>query len=342
MGLTEVTFKEAGWSAAPDKMQLGEEIELLGHSIDTKGVGKIHAQEAKRRGIRADISKQLSSPNGDVTRDEVEELTGRCSFLAQVVSEGNAHLQPMYRIKNQSWNVYDRIAQKTTAVRPRWLSINGNGHTQVAYRQALAWWDVALRDDTSTPLAPRTTFPRPGDAGCAYQFTDAAREAGTGFSGHATVTIDGDPVFLWYEERWAPEVLTALQRNDMSMPAGECVAAVVFADALLSALHGATHLLVLTDSDATAKAFTTGGSGAPQLNCAIMWLIARHPLVQFLGLHQPGKRNGAADGLSRQRADGDRVLAEAAAAGLQTVRVRVNRAAVDALIADVRACPLRR
>jgi hypothetical protein len=146
---------------------------------------------------------------------------------------------------------------------------------------------------------------------------------------------------LWYEQRWAPDVLAALQRNEMSMPAGECVGAVVIADALLTALGGATHLLVLTDSDATAKAFTTGGSGAPQLNCAMQWLLARHPLVQFLGIHQPGVRNCAADALSRQREAAERILEEAAAAGLSVVRVPVDSDAVVKLIADVRACPLR-
>jgi hypothetical protein len=341
LGLTEATFADAGWSAAEDKKQLGEEIELLGHSIDARGVGRIHTQEVKRLGMRADIAAQLDAASGLVARADAEELTGRCSFLAQVVCEGNAYLQPMYRLKNQAWKVRDRASNRVTVVRPRQLSINGDGATQQAYRQALRWWEVALRDDTSTPLAPRTTFPRPGDIGCVVQFTDAARERGTGFGGHATLEVDGVPHFLWYEQRWEPEVLTALQRDEMSMPAGECVGAVVVADALLNVLGGATHLLVFTDSDATAKAFTTGGSGAPQLNRAILWLIARHPLVQFLGVHQPGVRNGAADALSRQRADGQRVLEEAAAAGLTVVRVHVDEDAVAALIADVRACPLR-
>ena len=70
----------------------------------------------------------------------MEELTGRCSFLAQVVCEGNAYLQPMYRIKNQSWKVRDRALNRMTVLYPHKLSINGNGHTQRAYRQALAWW----------------------------------------------------------------------------------------------------------------------------------------------------------------------------------------------------------
>jgi hypothetical protein len=100
--------------------------------------------------------------------------------------------------------------------------------------------------------------------------------------------------------------------------------------------------VLFTDSDATARAFTTASSGAPQLNYAIRWLLTRHPLVQFVGIHQQGVRNSAADGLSRQRADGERVLAEAQEAGLLCIRMREDTAAVSQLIADVRAQPLRR
>jgi len=60
-----------------------------------------------------------------------------------------------------------------------------------------------------------------------------------------------------------------------------------------------------------------------------------------LGIHQPGARNGAADGLSRQRRDGERVLAEAAEAGLATVRVHMDETAVTRLISHVRTLPLR-
>ena len=101
-------------------------------------------------------------------------------------------------------------------------------------------------------------------------------------------------------------------------------------------------MIVFSDSDATARAFTTASSGAQQLNAAMQWLIARHPFVQFLGIHQPGVRNAAADGLSRQQLDRERVLAEAAAAGLRPVRVPLDEEAVRLLIAAVRSMPLRR
>jgi hypothetical protein len=342
LGLVEVTFKDAGWQAAEDKKQLGEEIDLLGHAIDTTGVGRAHVQEAKRRGMRADIQRQREAQRGLVPFAEVEELTGRCSFLAQVINEGKSYLQPMYKLKNQSWRIVDKITRDVRRVRPGLLDISGNGPVQQAYREALDWWDAVMQEDTSTPLSPRVVFPRPGEEGCVFMFTDAAREAGTGFGGHATVTVDGVPFFLFDESRWEPSVLTALQRSELSMPAGECIGAVAFADALLSLLGGATHLIVFSDSDATAKAFSTASSGAPQLNVAMRWLIARHPSVQFVGIHQPGARNGAADGLSRQRSDRARVLAEVAAAGLAALRIVGDRDAVSQLIAAVRAQPLRR
>jgi hypothetical protein len=342
LGLVETTFEEAGWQAAEDKKQLGVEIDLLGHSIDATGIGRMHVQDVKRRGMRADIQRQREAAKGMVPAADVEELTGRCSFLAQVVNEGNAYLQPMYRLKNQTWRVLDKATRTTRKIKPKELDIAGRGPVQTAYREALEWWDTVLKEDTSTPLAPRLSFPRPGEVGCAYLFTDAAREDGTGFGGHATVTVDGVPVFLFGERRWEPDILRALQHDDMSMPAGECVGAVALADALLRILRGTTHLVVFTDSDATARALTTASSGAPQLNFAIRWLVARHPLVQFLGIHQPGARNGAADGLSRQRQDGERVLAEAAEAGLATVRVHMDETAVTRLIAHVRTLPLRR
>ena len=110
----------------------GTEIELLGHSICTTGVGRIHAQEAKRLGVRADIQRLLTTPNGNVAKKDVDELTGRCSFLAQVVSEGNAYPQPMYRLRHQKWAVLDKKSGTKRVREPTTISINGNGPVQAA------------------------------------------------------------------------------------------------------------------------------------------------------------------------------------------------------------------
>ena len=175
----------------------------------------------------------------------------------------------------------------------------------------------------SAPLAPRLTFPAIGEEGCGFLFTDAARGATTGHGAFSVVGSAQDERiaarFIHLERQWEPHVQRALVENRFSMPAGECFGAVVFADALARTLVGLTHMVVFTDSVATARAFTTGSSGAPQLNFLVQWLHERHPRVQWLGVHQPGKRNCAADALSR---DGTaEVLAEAATAGLVVVEM---------------------
>lgn len=75
------------------------------------------------------------------------------------------------------------------------------------------------------PLAPKPklTFPQIGESGCACVFTDAAREAGTGFGGFMIVEEgpSGSPVFLFIEQRWSEASLRKLRRDEWSMPAGE-------------------------------------------------------------------------------------------------------------------------
>ena len=47
--------------------------------------------------------------------------------------------------------------------------------------------------------------------------------------------------FLFAEQRWPPDVLVALQENEMSKAAGEGYGAVVMADAVLTELETATQ-----------------------------------------------------------------------------------------------------
>ena len=337
LAIARTTFAEAGWSIANGKVQLGFDIDLLGLAVTSQGDGCIYVPDVKRRGMRADIAEQRAAPGGSVPRERIEELTGRCSYVAQVACEGNAYLQPMYRMQNAT-RVVGGVRRKLNRIR-----VAGDTETQRSYAAALDWWDSALSAEITVPLAPRTEFPRLDEAGCAYFFTDAAREEGTGYGAHCTLTLGGRAFFVFREQRWPAEALEALRNDSFSMPAGECFGAVIFADALLRALSGVTHMVCFTDSDATAKAFTAAGSGAPQLNHMIQWLLARHPGVQLLGVHQPGARNGAADGLSR--AGRQQVLQEAAAAGAELIELQFSAAdavAEAALLAAAMRCPLRR
>ena len=76
---------------------------------------------------------------------------------------------------------------------------------------------------------------------------------------------------------------------------------------------------------ATKAVLASGASPAPQLNALAMWLFERVPGVQILSIHQPGKRNDAADGISR--AELDKVLGEVRQAGWRHVRVPVPEGA---------------
>jgi hypothetical protein len=169
------------------------------------------------------------------------------------------------------------------------------------------------------PLAPRLQFPQLSDKGCAFIFTDAAREAATGHGGFTMVRTSGDPIFLYMDPRWPPDVLEALRTNVLSMPAGEGIGAVVLADALAAILPRLQHLIIFTDSSPVAAAIQSGNSDSPQLNAIVRWLFQRRPHLQLIALHQPGKRNGAADRLSRHSTAA--VIAEAAAAGAHIARI---------------------
>jgi hypothetical protein len=110
-----------------------------------------------------------------------------------------------------------------------------------------------------------------------------------------------------------------LRENKLSMPAGEGIGAVIFADVLASALPDLQYLVIFTDSSPVVAALNSGNSDSPQLNAIVRWLFDRRPLLQLLARHQPGKRNGAADSLSRD--DRERVLREAAEGGARAVTI---------------------
>ena len=208
----------------------------------------------------------------------------------------------------------------------------GTGPSQRRYQQSLAWLKAAMQSGVSVPLAPRLQFPAVEADGCAFLFTDAAREAGTGHGAFSVIEGAGghrQPEFLYVDERWEPEVLRALQCNEISMVAGEMYGAVAAADTLLAELQDATHLVIFTDSEASELAINTGNSPSPQLNYLIGWLQQRWPRVQLLAVWQKGVRNDVADRISRHSSE--EVQQEAAAAGLVVRRLQLQSGALEAL-----------
>ena len=175
------------------------------------------------------------------------------------------------------------------------------------------------------PLAPRVNFPAIGAPRCAVVCTDAAREDGTGIGGYAPVRRGDDKIFYFIEERWPRDIIEALQRDHISMPAGERFTMVIAIVAFADVMPGLRHAVCFTDSMATKSVLNSGASPAPQLNELALWLFERLPGVQILSIHQPGKRNDAADAISR--ADLEKVLSEVRQAGWRHVRVAVPEGA---------------
>lgn len=134
-------------------------------------------------------------------------------------------------------------------------------------------------------------------------------------------------------------MLHDLQTNKVSMPAGEALGAVVLLDAVLKRAGDVRYVYCFTDSDATARALTAAGSGAPQINWMMQWLMRHHRGVQFLGIHQRGVRNVTSDNLSRGRVEV--VLNEVRTSGA-TIEKLTPSTSFHAIMNAVRRMPLRR
>ena len=332
------TIDQAGWEIQRPKVQLGFSVDLLGLGVSTQGEGMLFVPEAKRLGMLEDVEAQLQrAPDAVVecARSEVETLTGRCGHIAIVAAEANAYLAPMWRISCAK-RVVHRKGRKLR-IRPARVHIGGSTPTLREYQSSLRWWHAALSDGFQVPLAPKLTFPSLRDAGVAFFFTDAAREDGTGFGAFSFVEWGEHKVltFPYIHHPWPPHLLKALQQDELSMAAGELFGNVAFATALIAWLPGVTHVVCFTDSSASMGAINSGNSPSLQMNSLVQWLFAQTPHVQFLAVHQQGKRNERADAISRH--DVEAVLAAARAAGAQPRELALVPGAWEALDRALRA-----
>lgn len=191
MSITRTTFSQAGWEVAEDKVQDGGRFNLLGIGVSVEEEGSLHVPEVKRQGLSAEIDAQLSriSRGEEVERKGVERLVGRLSHIAQVIAEGKAYLHPLYRLERAGFRVRAKRARvrgrgaRSVIVKPMKFKVDGATPTTRGYRLSLMWWKATLAGSTSVVFAPRLVFPEIGDPGCAFVFTDAAREDGTGCGG---------------------------------------------------------------------------------------------------------------------------------------------------------------
>ncbi|KAL3894252.1 MAG: hypothetical protein SGPRY_013859, partial [Prymnesium sp.] len=101
LAIVRKIFQDAGWGTAEEKIQLGWQLHILGLGISGEGDGALFVPEVKRLGLLRDIAAQRpgGEHGGVVPREAVEKLVGRLTHVAVVAPEGNAHLQPLYRVR---------------------------------------------------------------------------------------------------------------------------------------------------------------------------------------------------------------------------------------------------
>ena len=353
--LVSQRFKRAGWAIAVEKVELDWRIIALGIGVDggddpaCEHEGDMFCPEAKRRGMLHDIGALLPrrgmkvEPLRKTPRGPVDTLVGRLGNMSQIEPAGNPHLAPLFAVVSAKRKVTGghRKRQKP----PPLLHLHGISNTQVAFQEALQWWRAALERGIASPLAPKRSFPALEDPGVAIIITDAARENGTGVGAYSPIWREGapKPTLLFTSEEWPEWACRDLQANRLSMPSGEGFGVVAFLDALIQALEGVTHVFVFTDCSAVKAAINSEASGSPQLNALVRWLMVKHPHIQLLAFHQPGKRNRAADGLSRNGHGGElarTILDEAQAAGMELEELKLDSDAWDTLLAAAQ-CPQR-
>ena len=322
-------FRRAGWRVQLPKLQLGFAIGALGIGVDTgdgpegDGVGDLFCTEEKRQGLRAEALAVLP-PRGmgaslrathTTPRHVVETLVGRIGNLTQIEPAGREHMAPLYAVAT---------ATRQTArgrEQPRRLHLLGDSQAQVAFREAAAWWAATLEEGLSVPLAPRMAFPRLGEPGVVAIWSDAAGERGTGIGAYAPVRLrgEGHPRLLYVEARWPDWAQRAFEANTLSMPAGEMAGTAAMVLAVRQRLEGVACVYAFTDCEPSQLAINSNASGSPQLHFVLQQMLTELGAAQILAIHQPGKRNWGADGLSRDGNGGAtvaEVLRQAMAAGM--------------------------
>ena len=158
----------------------------LGLGVSAEGDGALYVPEVKRRGLLREIEAQRAgkAARGMVTRESVERLVGRLTHVAIVAPEGNAHLQPLYRVRCASYRAIRRsrlqngsFAYRRVRAWPRSLQVGGTSAGAVEYQRALDWWQLALEKGVSAPGA-QSGFPPPESRGLCVRIYGRSTRSG--------------------------------------------------------------------------------------------------------------------------------------------------------------------
>ena len=212
--------------------------------------------------------------------------------------------------------IYARRRGARKNYKPALLTIGGAGKVARRFREALEWFDEALAMGVSVPLAPRLTFPDPGEPGTAFMFKDASREWGIG--GWSLLT-SSPPTFLLFAAQYPQDLREAAMDKEASgLSTGALeLAAYVMCAAALRRHTSFSALITFTDSECARGAANAGSSPSPAMRTLLEALF--HPSqVQHLAVRVSTEENKWADMASRGAAE--KVAKEAVALGWSVIR----------------------
>ena len=283
-------FTEAGFVVPPDKDQLSQSPLTLGFRLCLgAGERRVDYPPEKSAVLRALIERVRALRVAP--RHEIEQIVGILGHLTTIVPEGRLHLSACYAL------IYAR--RKSVHTKPALLHVAGAGKVATRFREALEWFDEALAQGVSVPLAPRVSFPAMGEPGTAFMFKDASREWGVGGWSLLSTT---PPTFILLAARYPADLRRAsLDKEATGLSTGALeLAAYVLTAAALRRHITFSSLITFTDSESARGAANAGSSRAPAMRPLLEALFA--PEEQHLAVRVATEENRWADWASRGRA----------------------------------------
>ena len=310
---------------APLKTECGTAIINLGAALSYE-TGGINCPEGKRLTMLRSLGDAAEAVRERLALDhaEMQTLTGRLVNWSRIEPGLMPFLEGGYAVVRGKQVRARRTRTKAGGTE---IVLRQGGRAAQLLLNLAEVGSILLEANRGVPLAARSVFPDRNEPGVATLSTDASGE--DGYGGYGFLAGDTKTVYAMWEF-WEPDVLAALKEMAkrahlrepgaalFSMPGGELVTPIIFADAL-ARITPISAVISVVDCAPAGAALSAAVSPVPQL----MELLraSREITEQWLGVHIPREWNVDCDRLSHPLL-GPTVCAEAEAAGLTVVRVR--------------------
>ena len=313
---------QAGFTISLPKDQLGTDVVCLGFRLSLSS-RRMSLPPEKAAALQQRIRQMLKQRNAPFLA--VQQLVGVITHVCAIVAEGK---QPLDDIFDFMWQRGRRVPKGSSngpsggprahllggpsgGPRAHWLAVGGAAPRACGFRHALQWFDEALAEDVSVPLAPRLVFPADGERGTAFCFVDASREWGIG--GWSLIRQHGSVRFIALAAAYPHDLADHIADTAIGCTSTAAIelAAAAAVSAVLRDASRFSSLTLFIDNEAARGAINLGSSRVPSLRPLLRALF--QPSEQILAVRVSTTANSFADRLSR--GDSAAVLRDAAALG---------------------------